>query len=117
MGNIIVLFEVTLKEGHMDRYLSMAASLKEELDKADGFLGAERFQSLVHPNKILSKSVWRDEESVRLWRTHVKHRACQEAGREQDFASYRITVVTPLRTYTMDSREEAPADSNRFFNV
>lgn len=117
MKNVIVLFEVTLKEGRMDSYLARAASLKEELAKADGFLGAERFQSLVHPNKILSKSEWRDEESVRRWRNQAKHRSCQKAGREQDFASYQITVVTPLRTYTLDSREEAPADSNQFFSV
>jgi len=38
MTNVIVLFEVTIKEGRMDDYLNMAASLKEELAKADGFI-------------------------------------------------------------------------------
>ena len=101
----------------MDRYLGLAASLKEDLAKAEGFLGAERFQSLVNPNKILSKSQWRDEESVRLWRNQARHRACQRAGREEDFEDYRITVVTPLRTYTLEDRGEAPGDSNACFAV
>ena len=117
MENVIVLFEVTLKKGRMDSYLAKAASLKEELDRADGFLGAERFQSLVHPDKILSKSEWRDEESVRRWRNTAAHRLCQRSGREEDFENYRLTVVTPLRTYTLQSRDQAPADSNAFFGV
>ena len=101
----------------MDRYLSLAASLKDELSKAEGFIASERFQSLVQPNKLLSKSVWRDEACVRRWRTAAAHRACQRAGRETDFEDYQITVVTPLRTYTLNDREEAPADSNEFFGV
>ena len=117
MATVTVLFEVTIKEGHMDHYLAMAASLKEELAKAEGFLASERFQSLSQPNKLLSKSEWRDEESVRRWRTAAAHRVCQQAGREADFEDYRITVVTPLRTYTLTGRDEAPADSNSFFGV
>lgn len=46
-----------------------------------------------------------------------KHRICQKAGREQDFIDYKITVVTPLRCYTMTMRDEAPADANRYFNI
>lgn len=32
-----------------------------------------------------------------------------------DFVDYKITVVTPVRTYTMTDRQNAPADSNNFF--
>ena len=100
MANVIVLFEVTVKEGRMDDYLNMAASLKEALAKADGFIGSERFESLSAK-----------------WRNMEKHRICQKAGREQDFIDYKITVVTPLRCYTMTMRDEAPADANRYFNI
>ena len=51
MANVIVLFEVTVKEGRMDDYLNMAASLKEALAKADGFIGSERFESLSAKGK------------------------------------------------------------------
>ncbi len=107
MANVIVLFEVTIKEGHMQSYLDMAASLKEELARAEGFIGAERFSSLVGKNKILSKSEWKDEESITKWRNTVNHRLCQKQGRMNDFADFKVTVVTPVRCYTMNSRDEA----------
>ncbi len=38
-------------------------------------------------------------------------------GRMNDFADYKITVVTPVRSYTMMNRTEAPADSNEYLEV
>lgn len=117
MANVIVLFEVTVKDGKMDDYLRMAASLKESLGKAKGFIRSERFSSLATDGKLLSMSVWESEESVSQWRNLVAHRTAQKHGRIHDFVDYKITVVTPVRTYTMIKREEAPADSNTYFEV
>ncbi|WP_294547778.1 antibiotic biosynthesis monooxygenase family protein [uncultured Bacteroides sp.] len=117
MENIIVLFEVTLKAGKMENYLKTAAALKEELSKAEGFICAERFSSLAVENKILSKSEWKDEESVAKWRNLLEHRMAQKQGRMTDFINYKITVVNPIRCYTMGSREKAPLDSNLYFDV
>lgn len=80
-GPVVVLFEVTIREGRKQDYLDRAASLKEELVKADGFLGSERFESLATPGKILSKSLWRDEHCVEAWRNLAAHRMAQLAGR------------------------------------
>ena len=107
MPNVIVLFEVTLKTDRMEDYLQTAATLKEELARTDGFIG----------NKLLSKSEWRDEQCVAKWRNSLRHRLAQKHGRAEDFADYKITVVTPLRCYTIASREEAPEDSNLYFNL
>lgn len=117
MNEVIVLFEVTVKEGKLEDYLQMAASLKDELSKADGFLRLERFSSLAVDGKLLSMSFWRDEESVTRWRNLAAHRMCQKHGRTEDFVDYTITVVTPVRTYTMIDRQGAPEDSNRFLEV
>lgn len=117
MDHVIVLFEVTVKEGKMEDYLKMAASLKNELSKAQGFLRSERFSSLAVEGKLLSMSVWQDEASVERWRNLAAHRMCQKHGRMNDFADYTITVVSPKRTYTMTQRQGAPEDSNRFFEV
>ena len=108
MPNVIVLFEVTLKTDRMEDYLQTAATLKEELARTDGFIGSERFASLANGNKLLSKSEWRDS---------LRRRLAQKHGRAEDFADYKITVVTPLRCYTIASREEAPEDSNLYFNL
>lgn len=117
MKEVIVLFEVTIKDGKMEDYLQMAASLKDELSKADGFLRSERFSSLAVNGKLLSMSVWRDEESVAKWRNLAAHRMCQKHGRIEDFVDYKITLVAPIRTYTMSDRQGAPEDSNRFLEV
>ena len=40
---VIVLFEVTVKPGKMEDYLKMAASLKDSIANAEGFIRSERF--------------------------------------------------------------------------
>ena len=117
MEPVIVLFEVTVKSGKMNDYLKMAASLKDSIANAEGFIRSERFSSLSAEGKLLSLSVWKDEESVEKWRNLAAHRMCQKHGRLHDFEDYKITVVTPLRTYTLTERQNAPADSNHFFEV
>lgn len=61
--------------------------------------------------------VWENEESVKEWRNLADHRMSQKARRMEDFVDYKITVVTSIRTYTMDNRENAPKDSNEYFEV
>lgn len=68
-----------------------------------------------YDGKLLSKSEWVDEQSVEKWRNNELHRLCQKHGRENDFVDYKITVVTPLRSYTMTERTYAPTDSNQYF--
>lgn len=117
MANIIVLFEVTPRSGCTENYLKAAATLQDELARAEGFLGSERFASLANCNKLLSKSEWRDEQCVVKWRNSLRHRLAQKQGRTDTFADYKITVATPLRRYTIDSRDAAPDDSNLYFNL
>lgn len=44
----------------------------------------------------------------------VLFEATLKQGKMEDFADYKITVVSPVRSYTMGNREEAPAASNSF---
>lgn len=117
MSNIIVLFEVTLKSGKMEDYLKMAGSLKDSLVKAEGFIRSERFSSLATEGKLLSMSIWESENCVSKWRNLTAHRMAQIHGIKNDFADYKITVVTPVRTYTLTDRTEAPKDSNIYLEV
>ena len=65
---IAVIFEVWPAEGERQHYLDLAAALRADLERSDGFVSVERFQSLTDPGKLLSLSFWRDEEAVRRWR-------------------------------------------------
>lgn len=114
---VIVLFEVTVKEDKMADYLGRAAALKGLLAQSEGFISAERFSSLATEGKLLSMSVWKDEESVEHWRNELDHRMSQKAGRMEDFVDYKITVAASLRSYTATERQEAPKDSNAYFEV
>jgi heme-degrading monooxygenase HmoA len=108
---IAVIFEVWPADGQKQEYLDIAASLKPELERIDGFLSVERFQSLVEPDKLLSLSFWRDEAAVATWRNVEHHRAAQKAGRNGVFRDYRLRVAHVLRDYGLKERAEAPADS------
>lgn len=105
---IAVIFEVQPSQDGMTTYLEHAARLRPLLERMDGFISVERFQSLTAPGKILSLSFWRDEASVRAWREQAEHRATQAVGRAGVFDDYRLRVATVLRDYGMFEREEAP---------
>src|ERR1700748_859662 len=94
---IAVIFEVWPAEGHRDDYLAIAAWLRDDLARIDGFLSVERFQSLAEPTKLLSLSFWRDEHAVTAWRTQGYHREGQVRGRAGIFADYRLRVPSVLR--------------------
>ena len=108
---IAIIFEVEPVDDRREEYLSIAARLRGELEKVDGFISVERFQSITNPGKMLSLSFFRDEDAVKAWRNTVLHRQAQAAGRDGIFAGYRLRVAQVLRDYGMTEREQAPADS------
>jgi heme-degrading monooxygenase HmoA len=108
---IAVIFEFTPREGRFPEYMELVGQLKPELDKAEGFISLERFESITTPGKFVSLQFWKDEESVRKWRTLHEHREAQKKGRAGIIASYRLRIAGVIRDYTMDERAQAPADS------
>lgn len=110
---IAVIFEVFLAEGKKQEYLDIAAELKLQLEKIDGFISIERFSSLVEEGKVLSLSFWRDEQAIEQWRNLESHRFAQEQGRGGIFSNYRLRVADVNRDYGMNNREEAPTDSKK----
>ena len=101
---IVVVFQVTMREGAAPRYFDLAAELRPELDSVDGFLSVERFESLSTPGKYVSLSFWRDEAAVRRWYGHERHRLAQAVGKRELFADFRISVAEVVRNYTLHER-------------
>ena len=108
---IAVIFEVWPKGPRKQDYLNIAAELRPLLEKIDGFISIERFESLYEPGKILSLSFFRDEAAVNAWRNTIEHRRAQSKGRHEIFANYRLRVASVIRDYGMDEREQVPGDS------
>jgi len=110
---IAVIFEVVPAPGRKQEYLDLAASLRPQLEKIDGFISIERFASLSNEGKVLSLSVFRDEAAIEAWRNVEAHRVAQAKGRAGIFSDYRIRVASVIRDYTLREREQAPQDSRR----
>jgi len=108
---IAVIFEVWPAEGRAKEYFDLAAELRPLLEKIDGFISIERFESLATRGKYLSLSFWRDEEAIRAWRNLAEHRVAQEKGRHGIFSDYCIRVAAVGRDYGMSERSEVPEDS------
>ncbi|MFQ6024139.1 MAG: antibiotic biosynthesis monooxygenase family protein [Acidiferrobacterales bacterium] len=100
---VAVIFEVEMKPGRRQDYFDLAASLRPELEKIDGFISVERFESLAHKGKYVSLSFWRDEAAVKAWKAHAEHKVAQQQGKNEIFSDYRIRVAEVLRDYGMQS--------------
>jgi heme-degrading monooxygenase HmoA len=111
---IAVIFEVIPSEGKKTEYLEIASQLRPELAKIEGFISIERFQSLNDPEKVLSLSFWKDEESIQQWRSLEMHRWAQSKGRDGIFRDYHLRIAEVKRDYGMFDRYEAPTDSKTF---
>ncbi len=103
-----VIFEVQPKPGREQDYLDIAASLRPDVERIEGFISVERFQSMTKPGKLVSISFWRDAAAVKRWREHTRHHLAQLSGRGQIFADYRISVAEVERQYGMFDRAQAP---------
>jgi heme-degrading monooxygenase HmoA len=86
-------FEVQVREGHIDRYMDLAAALKPALTEMGGCLFIDRFKSLTRENLLLSYQIWQDEGSMTAWRVNAGHHRVQEIGREKVFSDYRIRIA------------------------
>src|SRR5262249_23748860 len=103
-----VIFEVEPDPDHRQDYLDIAAKLRPELEKIDGFISVERFQSLTNEGKILSLSFWRDDDAIARWRRHDEHHWAQLAGRGGFLSNARLGVAAFVRDSGMDARGQPP---------
>ena len=108
---IAVIFEVEPVPGATKDYLDLAAGLRPQLEKVDGFISIERFESMSTPGKLVSLSYWRDHSALDAWRQLETHRAAQQRGRQSLFRNYRLRVAEVVRDYGMHDRTQVPADS------
>jgi heme-degrading monooxygenase HmoA len=107
-----VIFEVLAKKDRFNDYLEFAKHLKPMLERIDGFVDNERFESMRRPGWLLSHSTWRDEKSVVRWRTVGEHHAVQEKGRFEIFGDYHLRVGDVVADTAPPA--EAPIREQRF---
>jgi heme-degrading monooxygenase HmoA len=108
----LAIFEVHPKAERFDDYLALARRLKPILEKVDGFVDNERFESKRRPGWILSLSTWRDEKSMVRWRTMGVHHIVQKQGCSEVVQDYHFRIGDV--TADTDAPKEAPVHEQRF---
>lgn len=107
---IAVISEVWPYPQRRQDYFALAEELRPLLEKIDGFISAERFESPNDPGKYLSLSFWRDEAALAQWRNLEEHRIVMAKGRGGILRDYRIRVTNVLWDYSLTDRSQAPGD-------
>jgi heme-degrading monooxygenase HmoA len=109
----VVVFEAIPNEGRAHEYFDLAKELASELQKIDGFISVERFESLTEKGKFLSLSTWRDEAAIGTWHAHAEHQLAQARGKGGIFRHFRIRVANVVRDYDFhDKRAAARVDAS-----
>ncbi len=79
-------------------YGPMADRMVELAERELGFLGVD---STRDQNGLgITVSYWKDEESIRAWKTYLEHAAAQRLGKEKWYADYALRVAKVERAST-----------------
>ena len=112
---IAIIFELWPAEGRADDYFGLAAALKPELERIDGFISVERFQSLAEPGKAaLALLLPRRGRRSRAWRNLPGHRDRAGAGPGRHLR--RLSAARRAGRCAIMARQvrdEAPRDSRQ----
>jgi heme-degrading monooxygenase HmoA len=89
----------TSKRTDKDRgYSVMAEQMFELAQKQPGYLGAE---SVRDGNALgITVSYWKDEASIRSWKSHVDHLVAQRRGKQEWYGHYELRVARVERAYS-----------------
>src|ERR1700754_2138155 len=92
----IVAFSSVRTEGD-NGYDAMAGKTEELALAQPGCLGLESARDAEGFG--ITNSFWRDEESIRAWKSVVAHLAAQKIGRERWYERYQLRIAKVERAY------------------
>ena len=112
-----LFFELQPKPGQRQAYFDHVDKLKSELNRHEGLLWIQRYQSIDVPDLILSHQYWASEAALVAWRRNQEHRYSQTQGIKKIFANYRIRVGPRIWSWSDENHSiELPWDQNSFTN-
>ncbi len=108
-----LFFEVQPKPGQRQAYFDHVDKLKSELNRHEGLLWIQRYQSIDAPDLILSHQYWASEAALVAWRRNQEHRYSQTQGIKKIFANYRIRVGPRIWSWSGEGQsKELPCERN-----
>jgi len=90
-----VIFTSVRTDADPEGYGLMASEMVALAALQPGFLGVESARSEIG----ITVSYWRDEASIKSWKTNVDHLAAQQLGREKWYDAFRVRVARVEREY------------------
>lgn len=103
---LIILFRSKLTEEAGEDYQAMNAEMETLVRQNPGFIDVKSYKS--EDGERLTVVWWRDEESLRAWREHARHRLAQQTGRQQWYRYYKMDVAEVVREQAFE-RQQLPA--------
>jgi heme-degrading monooxygenase HmoA len=91
------IIEYGVRPGMEGRLAEAFATLIPEIEAIDGFISMDNFESQTRPGVKLEISYWRDERALQAWIDNQAHRENMLLGRNEIFASYKISSVEVKR--------------------
>lgn len=76
----------------------MAAEMEALANKQPGFLGIE----MAREDIGITVSYWSDLESIKKWKSNLKHQEAQRLGHEKWYSSFKTRISKVERDYGMD---------------
>jgi heme-degrading monooxygenase HmoA len=97
MAEVITVFRSRLRDDVPDEYFTLAAELRERVEKIDGFVEQKVF--VAEDGERLTLVVFETDDAQHQWRTDPVHRAAQQRGRDEFYDEYDITVAEAERRH------------------
>jgi quinol monooxygenase YgiN len=106
---ITALFEAWPKPEHLDAFLEFEQEIHALMAARDGFISAERFESLKEPGKFLSLAVFRDRAALDAWRAVIERYVHDsEFGHMRLLADYRLRIAEVAHDFTIADLKQVP---------
>ena len=76
-------------------YKKISEKMAELVSEQEGFLGFES----VRDELGITVSYWRDEASIKKWKSNPEHQEAQNSGKEIWYKKYKIRIAKVERDY------------------
>ena len=96
-AGVVVLFRSRRTADDEAGYAAMAHEMLETARTMPGYVDFRHYEG--EDGERISVVYWRDEETLRAWKEHARHRLAQQLGNERWYAEWRIDVAHVVRSY------------------
>jgi heme-degrading monooxygenase HmoA len=91
---IVCLIEFGVREGQLQTRDELVAELMKAVVHIDGFVSKETFTSRDKPDKLVTLSYWRDNESLDRWMNETVHKRAIALGRRQVLSYFKTQILS-----------------------